>query len=125
MGRLNIKVVPGASRDQIVGWLGDALKIKVTAPPEKGKANEAVATLLAKTLGVRRDTIAIVSGHGSPAKTVDIALMDDAAIKTALTAAGHHPRRLSGGLVLCDSRPREEASSRSSEREAVRQTGND
>ena len=84
MGRLNIKVVPGASRDQIVGWLGDALKIKVKAPPEKGKANEAVVTLLAKTLGVRRDTIEIVSGHGSPAKTVDIALMDIDAIKKAI-----------------------------------------
>ena len=84
MSRLNIKVVPGASRDQIVGWLGDALKIKVTAPPEKGKANEAVVTLLAKTLGVRRDTIEIVSDHGSPAKTVDIALMNNVAIKKAI-----------------------------------------
>ena len=84
MSRLNIKVVPGASRDQIVGWLGDALKIKVTAPPEKGKANEAVVTLLAKTLGVRRDTIEIVSGHGSPAKTVEIALMNNVAIKKAI-----------------------------------------
>ena len=84
MSRLNIKVVPGASRDQIVGWLGDALKIKVTAPPENGKANEAVVTLLAKTLGVRRDTIEIVSGHGSPAKTVNIALMDNDAIKKAI-----------------------------------------
>ena len=84
MGRLNIKVVPGASRDQIVGWLEDALKIKVTAPPEQGKANEAVVTLLAKTLGVRRDTIEIVSGHGSPAKTVDIALMDNDVIQKAI-----------------------------------------
>ena len=84
MSRLNIKVVPGASRDQIVGWLGDALKIKVTAPPENGKANEAVVTLLAETLGVRRDTIEIVSGHGSPAKTVEIALMNNVATKKAI-----------------------------------------
>ena len=84
MGRLNIKVVPGASRDQIVGWLGDALKIKVTAPPENGKANEAVVTLLAKTLGARRDTIEIVSGHGSSAKTVDIAPMDNDVIKKVI-----------------------------------------
>ncbi|MGI9178416.1 MAG: DUF167 domain-containing protein, partial [Pirellulales bacterium] len=40
--RLRVKIVPGSSRNEIVGWLGDALKIKVTAPPEKGKANDAV-----------------------------------------------------------------------------------
>ena len=40
--RLRVKVVPGSSRDEIVGRPGDAVKIKVTAPPEKGKANEAV-----------------------------------------------------------------------------------
>jgi len=42
MGRLNLKVVPGSSRDEIVGWLGDSLKLKVTAPPEEGRANEVV-----------------------------------------------------------------------------------
>jgi len=43
MGRLSLKVVPGSSRDEIVGWLGDSLKVKVMSPPEKGHANEAVA----------------------------------------------------------------------------------
>jgi len=42
MGRLSLKVVPGSSRDEIVGWLGDSLKVKVKAPPDKGRANEAV-----------------------------------------------------------------------------------
>ena len=83
MGRLSVKVVPGSSRNQIVGWLGDALKIKVTAPPEKGKANEAVIDLLAEALGVSSDDIKVVSGHSSPSKIVAITGMDDEAIKKA------------------------------------------
>ena len=61
--RLALKVVPGSSRDQIVGWLGDALKIKVMAPPEKGRANEAVVAILADRLGVREDDVKIVAAH--------------------------------------------------------------
>lgn len=40
MGRLSLKLVPGSSRDEVVGWLGDSLKVKVKAPPEKGRANK-------------------------------------------------------------------------------------
>lgn len=68
-----IKVVPGASRNQIVGLLGDRLKIRVSAPPEGGKANKAVCELLAKALGVRANQIAIESGQGNPEKVVRIA----------------------------------------------------
>ena len=83
MGRLNVKVVPGSSRDQIVGWLGDALKIKVMAPPEKGKANEAVVELLATKLGIGTADIQVESGHSSPSKVIAITGMDDEAIKQA------------------------------------------
>lgn len=84
MAHLKVKVVPGSSRNQIVGWLGDALKIKVTAPPEKGKANEAVVELLANRLSISTDEIAIESGHSSPSKVLAITGMDDEAIKVAL-----------------------------------------
>jgi uncharacterized protein (TIGR00251 family) len=83
MGRLNVKVVPGSSRDQIVGWLGDALKIKVTAPPEKGRANKAVVELLSMKLSVITDDIEVESGHSSPSKMIAIARMDDGALKKA------------------------------------------
>jgi len=83
MARLNVKVVPGSSRNQIVGWLGDALKIKVMAPPEKGKANEAVVELLATKLGINADDIVVESGHSSPSKVISITGMDDEAIKKA------------------------------------------
>jgi uncharacterized protein (TIGR00251 family) len=83
MGRLNVKVVPGSSRNQIVGWLGDALKIKVMAPPEKGQANEAVIELLASALGISSKDIEIESGHSSLSKIVAITGIDDEAIKKA------------------------------------------
>lgn len=79
-----MKVVPGSSRDRIVGWLGDALKIKVTAPPEKGKANERVVELLAGALGIDAADVAIVAGHASPSKVVAIAGLDGDAVREAL-----------------------------------------
>ncbi len=83
MGRLNVKVVPVSSRDKIVGWLGDALKIKVTAPPEKGRANKAVVDLLSLKLGISTDDIEVVSGDSSPSKVIAITGMDDESIKRA------------------------------------------
>lgn len=70
--RLRLKVVPGASSAGIVGWLGPALKIRVTAPPEKGKANAAVTALLAAELGLPSGAVSVVSGGGSPNKVVEI-----------------------------------------------------
>jgi hypothetical protein len=66
-----IKVVPGASRDAIVGPLGDRLKVRVGAPPEGGKANAAVERLLAEAFQ-RRSEVLIVAGHGSAEKQVRI-----------------------------------------------------
>jgi len=57
-----VKVVPGASRDRVVGVLGDCLKIATAAPPEKGKANDAVARILAESLGVDRRAVRLVAG---------------------------------------------------------------
>ncbi|MGH2901193.1 MAG: DUF167 domain-containing protein, partial [Solirubrobacteraceae bacterium] len=50
--RLSIKVVPGSSRDDVAGWLGETLKVRVSAPAERGRANAAAETLLADALGV-------------------------------------------------------------------------
>ena len=83
MGRLSLKVVPGSSRDEVVGWLGDSLKVKVKAPPEKGRANEAVVALLADRLGIDPSSITVVSGHGSPAKVVAVDGIDDEAVRAA------------------------------------------
>lgn len=70
--RLQVKVVPRARRDEIVGWLGERLKVKIAAPPEGGRANEALAHLLAEVLGVPQRRVRIVAGHASPSKVVEI-----------------------------------------------------
>lgn len=63
-----VKAVPGASRDQIAGPLGERLKVRISAPPEGGKANRAIAELLAKALGVKAAQVELVSGPASAEK---------------------------------------------------------
>ena len=75
--------MPGSSLYKIVGWLGDSLTVKVKEPPEKGRANEAVVALLTNRLGIDPSSIAVVSGHGSPAKVVAVDGMDDETIRQA------------------------------------------
>jgi uncharacterized protein len=70
--RLAIKVVPGSSRNMVAGWFGDALRVRVTSPPEKGKANSAVLALLAEILDIPVNSISIVKGATSPRKLVEI-----------------------------------------------------
>lgn len=66
---LRVKAVPGAKRDEIVGVLGDRLKVRVSQPPEGGRANEAIRELLATRLGVGVRSISLVSGASAPTKT--------------------------------------------------------
>jgi uncharacterized protein (TIGR00251 family) len=65
-----IKAVPGASCEQIVGTLGQRLKIRVAAVAEGGQANRAVCTMLAKALAIKSNHVAVVAGQGHPQKTV-------------------------------------------------------
>jgi uncharacterized protein (TIGR00251 family) len=84
MPTLIVKVVPNASRTKIVGMLGDALKIQVAAPPEKGKANQAVIELLAEFFGVKMGEIELLSGHTQARKTFLLKGVKDAAFQSKL-----------------------------------------
>ena len=81
MVRLLIKAVPGAKRDEIAGMLGDRLKVRVSAPPEDGRANDAICAVLAAALGVRPRDVKIVAGHTRAEKTVEIDGVDGAAVE--------------------------------------------
>lgn len=70
---LSLKVIPKASKSEIVGLLPDgSLKVKVTAAPEKGKANAAVCELLASAFGIPKRNVTILSGDTARRKTVAI-----------------------------------------------------
>jgi uncharacterized protein YggU (UPF0235/DUF167 family) len=70
--RLLLKVVPKASRDRVVGWVGERLKVAVRAAPERGRANEAVVALLAGALALPRGGVRVVAGHTAPEKIVEV-----------------------------------------------------
>ncbi len=70
--RLRVRVSPGARRTEVAGRYGEGWKIRVAAPPENGRANEAVLRLLAERLGVPRRAMTIVSGHTARDKVVEV-----------------------------------------------------
>jgi hypothetical protein len=74
-----LHIVPRAATTALAGRHGDALKIKIAAPPVDGAANEELIRFLAERLGVPRNTIAITAGESSRRKTVAIAGMETAA----------------------------------------------
>ena len=67
-----VHVQPRASRTEVVGQHGDAIKIRVNAPPVEGAANEELIRFLANRLGVPRSAVVIVSGHTSRRKRVAV-----------------------------------------------------
>jgi hypothetical protein len=73
---LRLRVVPGSTRPGIVGRHGEAWKLRVAAPPERGRANDAAVELLAETLRVKPDAVRLVSGHGSRDKVVEVSGLD-------------------------------------------------
>jgi uncharacterized protein (TIGR00251 family) len=83
---VRLRVQPRASRNEVVAWQEDALRVRVTAAPADGEANAAVRTLLARTLGVAPSTVDIVRGERSRDKLVRVAGLSLADVRTRLAA---------------------------------------
>jgi len=83
--KLPIKVVPASSRNCVAEWLGDTLKVRVTAPAERGKANAAVAAVIAEALDVSPACIRIVAGQTTARKTVEIIGLSESEIYRRLS----------------------------------------
>ena len=83
-----VRVAPRASRNQIVGVEGGALKIKLTAPPVEGAANAALIAFVAEWLGVRRSAVSIVSGDKARNKLVRVNGVTRKRVETGYLQAG-------------------------------------
>lgn len=70
---LKVHIQPGAKRNEIVGQYGDAIKIRLKAPPVEGRANEALINFLAEKLRIPKSSITIIRGHTSRQKVLSIA----------------------------------------------------
>ena len=81
---LRVRVQPRASREAIVGWRQDALRLAVTAPPVEGQANEAVRRLLAQALGVAPSAVSVVRGARGRDKVVRVEGLTSAQMRSRL-----------------------------------------
>ncbi|MFQ6100675.1 MAG: DUF167 domain-containing protein [Anaerolineae bacterium] len=80
-----VRVLPRGRRDAVVGLHGDALKVRLVAPPERGKANRALQKFLAERLGVSASAVEILSGHTSRRKRVRVKGVSAASIRALLS----------------------------------------
>ena len=95
--RIDVRVHPGAKRNTVKGWAADgALRLEVTAPPEGGRANQAVCDLIAATLGVRRQDVSVVRGESSRGKQIEIAGLEPEQVRARLSERINQGERRGG-----------------------------
>jgi uncharacterized protein YggU (UPF0235/DUF167 family) len=86
--RLFVRVVPGARRSEVVGRVGEAWKLRVAAPPERGRANDELVALLARTLDVPRSSVRVARGHTTGQKLVEVERLTREEAERRLVSAG-------------------------------------
>lgn len=79
--RFTVRLQPRASRNEIAGLQGSSLRIRVTAPPVDGLANEALIAFLSDSLGVSRRNVCIVTGRASRTKVIEVSEVDLKAVQ--------------------------------------------
>jgi len=70
--KISLRVYPNAARNEVVGFSEGVLRVKVSAPPVKGKANKELISFLSQTLGVGKGGLTIIKGHTSRNKVIAI-----------------------------------------------------
>ncbi len=86
--RLAVRAQPNAPRSEIVGWLGDALKVKLHAPALEGRANEELCRVIAEALGLPTRTVRLIQGEKSRQKLLEITGLTPEQVGGRLKAEG-------------------------------------
>lgn len=81
---IRVRVTPRSGRDEVMGWAGEELRVRVRAAPVEGQANEAVCRLIAKQAGVPYSAVEVVRGDASRMKTLRIDGLSEIEVKTRL-----------------------------------------
>jgi uncharacterized protein (TIGR00251 family) len=89
MGRMaeyvfSVRVTPRAAQDKIAGWEGDVLRVRVTAPPVEGRANDALLRLLARALDVPTSRLCLVRGHTQRNKVIAVEGLSEEEVRARL-----------------------------------------
>ena len=84
---LKVRLTPRGSKNEILGWDGDTLRVKVMAPPVEGAANKACVELIAQRLGIKRSLVTIISGEKSRNKTLRLDGVTTDQVRQALSEA--------------------------------------
>jgi uncharacterized protein len=100
-----IRVVPRASRSEMVGIQGDALKLRINSPPVEGKANDECIRFLAEVLGVKKAQVTIIAGHTARIKTIAVEGIKAGVLATtlhrSLQGVKKEGRNLNAELAFC------------------------
>jgi len=78
---LQIKATPNSARNEIQGWLGESLKVRVQAPPTDGKANDRLCAFIAEQLSLPKGAVTLVSGASSRQKRLSIRGLSDQQVR--------------------------------------------
>jgi uncharacterized protein len=84
--KVPVKVLPNAARNEIIGLQNGVWRLKIAAPPDKGKANKELIDFLSEALAVRKDSLAVLRGHASRDKLISIEGLSQAEVDRRLKA---------------------------------------
>ena len=86
--RVSVRVHPNAARNEVVDFIDGGLRVKVSAPPVKGKANKELIALLSQVLGVHKNSVSIIKGHTSRSKIIAIDGLSPGEVTKRLSSSG-------------------------------------